>query len=543
MDLNLFIELVKKKSGLNFHEMKNVKLENALKRRMLKKDMAAYKDYFCFLLSDAGELRSLIDLLTINETYFFREAAHLDLLVNSLAPEVISRNNCARILSVGCSTGEEPYSVVMALMERFYPDTGKLFSVTAVDINREVLHKARTGLFSAYSFRNEQGFIRDKYFDRVEPNHYRIKEAVRQKVEFQEVNLLSEEIGSHIKKQDIIFYRNVSIYFDAETRSRVFASLAGALDDGGYLFVGSSETLCHDLGILSLVKCGEVFLYRKKNRHINEEASQPYNGHLHPAPDRRLPISVKRPAPESLLSPEHGVLTRQHLRQLSKGRQKIQSCTEKSSEKIYASSAFHEGGETAGGLFEKALSFARTKQYEEALNCTEAAVKLDRTFVRAYMLKAGLLLNLKQLEKARDIAMCGLELDDLCLEGYLLLGLISKELKDARAAVVNFKKALYVAPSCWLALFHIAGLYQAEDDTAKALHGYERVVEVLEAGGFEDYGFTFFPLSFTREQLVHLCRHNIAGLKKRLAADCLAGNRRAYALKPGKERKESIYGV
>jgi chemotaxis protein methyltransferase CheR len=167
-------------------------------------------------------------------------------------------------------------------------------------------------------------------------------------------------------------------------------------------------------------------------------------------------------------------------------------------------------------LFDESLVMAKSKEYANALVMLDRILEKDRTFVKAYMLKASILVNMNQLSGAEEVCFQVMELDQWCLEVYLLLGLIAKRRNNEKDALKRFREALYVQSSCWLAHFSLAEIYSSLGELEKACREYEIVVNVLKKGKMSDHGLTFFPLSFPVEQIAHLCKHNLAELRMRM---------------------------
>lgn len=221
--------------------------------------------YYARLVSDEAEFQELVNLLTVNETYFFREPEQIRLLVDRLAPRFLAARNGqapVRILSAGCSSGEEPYSLLMALMDRYGESVSRLFDVVGGDIDSKVLAKARHARYTEFSFRGVPVSVRSHYFDK-DRQTYVLKPEVKKLVHFHELNLLADNQPSVLQGFDIIFFRNVSIYFDTPTRKTIQQNLVTLMKDDGVLVIGTAETLANDLGVLPLVEEDGLFYFAK----------------------------------------------------------------------------------------------------------------------------------------------------------------------------------------------------------------------------------------------------------------------------------------
>lgn len=483
MDLSPFKDLIKKRCGLCFEDIRSAALEEGVRRRMSECRMDSVPAYLERLSENGGEFDHLVTLLTINETYFFREPVYFDLLAMRLLPELLSRKqgDAIRILSAGCSTGEEPYSIVMKLMDKYGAGMQKFISVSGFDIDNCALSAAKKGVYGGHSFRSVSGELIERYFIKIGNGLYRIRDAVRDSVGFTVLNFLSESYPADLSGVDVIFYRNVSIYFEPETRKDIFRKLAGLLNEGGYLVVSATETLSHDIGVLSLVEMDGIFMYRKNAgagiRDVGKAC--PHGGAA------RL---GKFPA-----SPGITVPPVRHYR-----KDKAEGSARKDDNL----------------LFEKALDHARAKKYDDSLGCLDILIEQAPAFVRAYTLKGSVLINMKRLDEAEKACLRSTELDQLCLEGYLLLGLVARMKNDDKTAIRRFKEALYLQASCWLAHFYLAEIYRTREEFSAACREYDIVVKLLRKGQQQDYGLVFFPLAFSAEQIAHLCVHNLDMLKK-----------------------------
>ncbi|MHB8880567.1 MAG: CheR family methyltransferase [Thermodesulfovibrionales bacterium] len=477
MHLKPFKCLIREKCGLSFDDSREAILVEGIRSRLSRRALASSEEYLDLLAREPHEFNSLLNLITVNETYFLREPGHFALLTEKLLPDMLAgkKGDRLKIVCAGCSTGEEPYSIAMALMERFGPAFSRNFSVVGFDIDEEALGKARAGVYAGHSFRGVPDHIQKGFF-REQGTGFRISDAVREGVEFLRLNLFAESYPETVMNADVIFYRNVSIYFEPAAQQRIFRNLAGMLNQKGYLFMSSAETSGHDIGVLSLVEMDGIYLYEKGVEvQIGERRKQPSSRH------KAVPAAAHGGAGAPAPGTKHAA-----------GRKKDEP---------------HQ-------VFDRALALAEGKKYDDALKLTERIIGMQPSFVKAHMLRAGILINLQRLDEAETACRGGMEHDQWNLEGYLLLGLIARARGDAEEAKKRFKKAVYVKSSCWLAHFYLAEIYRFEGDSQPACREFEVVIKLLEEKGFAEHGLTFFSLSFPMEQVVHLCRHNLAALKR-----------------------------
>jgi chemotaxis protein methyltransferase CheR len=267
-DFTRLRDLIYAESGINLSPDKKTMLEIRLKRRLRNLELHSLSSYCNYALSTAGraeELVHLIDVVTTNKTDFFREAEHFDFLISKALPSLEARNGPNRkslVWSAGCSTGEEPYSLAMMLNEYAQDRPGFHFSLLATDICTEVLAKARLGIFKAESVKPVPQLLHKKYLMRSrDPSSdlVRVVPELRAKIEFRRLNFMDADHGLP-ERPEVIFCRNVIIYFDRPTQVRLLERLTRQLAPGGYFFAGHSESLQNM--DLPLVSAGPA-VYRK----------------------------------------------------------------------------------------------------------------------------------------------------------------------------------------------------------------------------------------------------------------------------------------
>jgi chemotaxis protein methyltransferase CheR len=231
--------------GLDLGKGKEQLVSARLGKLMRQLNIATFSEYLKYVESDAsGEaITQMIDSLTTNHTSFYREPAHFDLLCKTVLPALRNADSI-NIWSAACSSGEEPYTLAFCLLAELGMTARFKTRILATDISTRVLEKARLGVYPASGF---QVFPPDwlrKFLLRGKgrwQGHYKVNKEVASCIEFQQVNLMED--FSKIGKFDVIFCRNVMIYFDKPTQERLVNKLADRLNPGGYLMIGHSETL------------------------------------------------------------------------------------------------------------------------------------------------------------------------------------------------------------------------------------------------------------------------------------------------------------
>ena len=496
-----FKELLLRTCGFSFENERQDTLVAALKLRMSASGEASYGGYLRRLSRDPDELRRLVELLTVNETYFFREPDQLRLIAERCVPEMLALRPGApvQILSAGCATGEEPYSLAMLLRDALGPGEAARVRITGVDIDSSVVAAARLGAYTKSSFRG--GFPSDlaRHFEATGKDGWRLTPAVRHQVRFETANLLAEDLPAALRGMDIILYRNVSIYFPAPVQKQVFSRLADCLNDGGYLLVGATETLHHDIGVLTLVEMDSLFIYRKLPgpRAEDRRAARRVAGLT--GPDRNA-----RPAPSPLAgngsAPARPAPPARFDRTAPAAPQPAGD----------AAGRRHEG---ARALFDDALEHARDGRLEEALQRLNAVLELDAGFIKAHTLKGSIMLGAHRLQEAKAACELALSNDPLCLEAKLILGLAALHEEDREAALKRFREAIYLDTCCWLAHFYLAEIMYLLGEKKRARGAYEATARILEDGPAEKRGRDFFPLAVNAQAFKAICRHKLALLK------------------------------
>ena len=250
-DFDKIRSLVYRESGINLSSDKKTMVEIRIKRRLRSLGISSFDQYCDYVFAPEGresELVNLIDVITTNKTDFFREAGHFEYLVSKALPDLAARKGSIRkslVWSAGCSTGEEPYTLAFVLSEYAQECTGFRFSVLATDICTAVLAKAAAGIYKAESLKAVPQGLRRKYFMRSrdpQSDLFRVVPEIRALIDFRRLNFMDADFGL-TESPEIIFCRNVIIYFDRPTQVKLLEKLTRQLATGGYFFAGHSESL------------------------------------------------------------------------------------------------------------------------------------------------------------------------------------------------------------------------------------------------------------------------------------------------------------
>ncbi|HEX2966504.1 MAG TPA: protein-glutamate O-methyltransferase [Syntrophorhabdaceae bacterium] len=235
-------------SGIKLTDVKKTMLESRLQKRLRALGMHSFSDYCDYVLSAEGiehELTAMIDQVTTNKTDFFREPAHFEYLISKVVPVLNKSQRHLMIWSAGCSSGEEPYTLAM-VMQNYIDNGGKTsFSILATDISTRVLEKARIAVYDQERISAIPSVFQKKFLLRSKDKSkgiYRIVPDLRKHVQFRRVNFMEGDFGFR-EDLDVIFCRNVIIYFDKQTQERLLRKFCNCLSPGGHIFMGHSETI------------------------------------------------------------------------------------------------------------------------------------------------------------------------------------------------------------------------------------------------------------------------------------------------------------
>jgi chemotaxis protein methyltransferase CheR len=474
VDLLPFQALVQRRSGLQLETLAESCLLDAVQKRMHATQTTQSSAYYTHLLANDAEFDELVSLLTINETYFYREPKQFELLTELILPALLANRDATpqrplRILSAGCSTGEEPYSIAIAIREKYGESAVRLVSIDAGDIDQHALQRARRGVFPEYSFRAMPPELRERYFMHAAGRGDLIDETIRAMVEFHPLNLQDSESPGQLTGFDVIFFRNVSIYFDAPSRERILRTLHAAMRETGYLLLGTAETLANDVGVFQLREDRRGFYFVKGDAR---PAPQPA---LKRDPRSRLTQPVKKPLPVAPARPAAAA------RRPTKAPPPAVSA-----EQINAIRAQ-----------------IRAKRYGAALERLAPLRQADPDHLDALLLESYALLQSRRFAEATTLARQLLETDHWSVDAMVLLGFAAKWQGDDAAAIEHFRSAAYTRPDCWPAHYYLGSLLYATQP-AKAQREYRTALLQISAHPDPDGGLRL-PLDLPVEDIRYLC--------------------------------------
>lgn len=263
-----FREFLEKQCGIVLGDSKQYLVRSRLASLLYKHKYESADELISVVVRgfDRNLLQDVIDAMTTNETLWFRDNYPFDLLIKELLPSLASQNRKIRIWSAACSSGQEPYSIAMSVLEFQRQRPGTLRSgveIVATDLSSEMLRKCELGIYDELSLaRGLSAERREMFFQKNDAGAMQVKPEVRKMVSFRSLNLLSSYAA--LGRFDIVFCRNVLIYFSPEVKQRILQQIAGQLQSDGVLFLGASESISAASNSYSMVKCSPGLYYQKK---------------------------------------------------------------------------------------------------------------------------------------------------------------------------------------------------------------------------------------------------------------------------------------
>jgi chemotaxis protein methyltransferase CheR len=267
-DFQKFAEFFYRKTGIHFDEAKRYFVDKRLIERIQATGADNFRAWFVALRfeTDGHELQQLVNAMTVNETYFFREAYQFDCLVNNILEEVVANKRPGsriRIWSIPSSTGEEPYSIAIYLLERWAKIDRYDVEILSSDIDTTVLQSAQRGIYSQRSVGQLPHTYLKKYFTSHGDNEYRISRDLVNAVEFSRVNLSEPSDTRQFRDIDVIFCRNLLIYFDDLSRRVAAEAMFDTLSPGGFICLGHSESMSRMSSLYTVRRFPDAMVYQK----------------------------------------------------------------------------------------------------------------------------------------------------------------------------------------------------------------------------------------------------------------------------------------
>lgn len=450
--------------GLYFrdHDLKN--LESGLTQRMKACGLDSVHSYYLHLTTSdekEAEFRELLNLLTINHTYFFRNEPQFVAFKDKVIPELLERKMqeafesktgkkpLLRIWSAGCSTGEEPYTIAMILREAIpHPEDWDI-EILATDASSEAMEKAKRGIYGENSMRLVEEPYRSKYFTKAavskRSDEWQLSDEIKRMVKFGFLNLMADPYPPEL---DVIFCRNVTIYFELKTTIGIMDRFFEQLTGPGFLFLGYSESLQFITDKFRMASWQDGIYYRKATGRPEETSPvlgwKPEEPEAEPSmeamPLPALSAIIEQPVPVEL-TPEAFEAVRQQI-----------------------------------------LRFIYLKEYTKALALIEKVSAEGERMADIYYLAADIYANENRHQEARARLKKALAIDSLFAPAYYLLGCMELEEGRIPQAREHLNRALYIDKDFVMARFYMAHVLRSEGRTSEAIREYRNTLAALSKG-------------------------------------------------------------
>jgi chemotaxis protein methyltransferase CheR len=486
-ELERFRAAIGERLGLWMDDAKLPELDVLLARRTAENRMTAL-DYLALVESPThgkAERRALAQTLTVGETYFFRQGDQ----ITALLDHVQTRSAPVRVLCAGCSSGEEPYSIAIALREHAL-QLASTATIRALDINAAALERARIGRYSSWALRETHEAIARRWFQHDGKSHYQLSTEIRGAVQFEERNLVERNADLFAQASyDAVYFRNVLMYFTPQTAAAVIDRIAQALVPGGLLFLGYAETLRGLSNAFHLRHSRETFFYQKRD-------GAPLRAFASSAP-AELPQRVALEAPVDLAWPETIAQSSVRVRELT---------TTHSAERSWSESS-GAASPTAPFDLHPTFELLRKERFGDALDAMQAlptAATQDRDVL---LLRAALLVHSGKLDAARETCAVLLALDELNAGAHYLLGLVCEGERELARCVEHHRIAAYLDPSFAMPRLHLGLLARRNGDALGARRELRQAYALLERD--DTARLLMFAGGFERAALLALCRSEL----------------------------------
>jgi len=480
-ELEPFETFVFNRTGFRFDRQRRIALDVAILARMSALGLETPRDYYNALRFHEKrheEFQELLSLITVSETSFFRNRPHYEALRKCILPELVERkgpgSRSIRIWSAGCSTGEEPYSIAMVCLEALPALNAWKTEILATDIVKRVLATAERGLYSAHSLRQMEPAVVDAYFTRRDRDRYELSQRVGKMVRLMQADVTREpNTGIVGADWDIIFCRNVLIYFTDEVFHSIVQHFYNILNPGGYLFLGHAEMLSGMIENEFLTRELEsTFVYQKPLADKLEEPSR--------AAARR-----KRPVPSGRATPIAEPKQAGTLRSVS-------------------------------STLEEAEAHNASKRYDRALEEVLQVLQREPTNVRALFICGKIYADTGRSEEAAEKLRQVTVLSPLHTEAYYHLGIVYTRQGKLEAAVDAYKRAIYSDSEFGLAHMDLGNAYRRQGRHREAMRSYKNAITAL--GKAPDDKLERISDSFAKDVLIGTCRAYMNECREKLSS-------------------------
>ncbi len=462
--LQKFAGEILRMTGMNFGEDNRLALKVALKERMFESKIRSADEYFDYLSKNSSEREELIALLSVPETYFFRDKKQFAALRDVILPELIEVKLKSgvkpriKIASCGCSTGQEPYTIAIAI------DQGGLrgkadFEILAFDINKKSIERAIAGEYTSNSFREQDTFREIMPYFTPKGKNFLLCDDIRKDVKFYAANLFNMQDKIFIlESADIVFLRNVAIYFTEEGKMRAIHQFERHMNKWGYLFLGTAESLAWKNTRFQFTEIRHAYMWRLGDHAPGVEKKQAPKKH----PVVKPPPRAKQAAAQAVLVPE-----------------------KKAEPRVFAPVP-SVNKEPDRSHYENGLGYLQIKMLDKAETEFKEQLRITPRHIPTLIGLANLCADRGKDDQALSFCEQAVLADNLLPEAYLIRGLIAFKRRDFACASAEMKKTLYCNEGHYVARFYLALCYKEMSRPKEAQRELEIIVEMLRSFGPEE---------------------------------------------------------
>jgi len=458
-DFSEFRDFVNNRVGLHITSTKKKHLERCLIKRMSNLGHTSPKDYLRFIRNipqNHVEMKELVNLLTVGETYFFRDHNQLNVVKKKILKPLIEKRNITaerrlKIWSAGCASGEEPYSLAMIIKELIpYLNFWKI-DILATDINHHSLEKAKSASYNNWSFRNTSEHIKDKYFIAKDSKHHLVDE-IKKMVSFNYLNLVDPCYPSYFNRTtdiDLIICRNVAIYFNRETTRSIVERFYECLSDEGWLVMGASDPFIADSRFKSKELSG-LYIYYKSRKLLEQKV-------------KKTPPKLKKKVKIERQTEKLSAIMPLRFEPSEEADQYKLSRKDSSADSYRAGMHLFHSGALNKALDKFHLGF---KEKKKTARCAYMIAKIEA--------------NRGDLDEAKKWSKKAVVLDKLLLEGHFLLSMIYQGLGKDQLAIDSMKKTIYLNHNFAEGYFCLGVIYKKQGNKKMAVKAFQNVKKLLK---------------------------------------------------------------
>ena len=503
-----FRDRIEAELGLVFNDDRKQKVQETLLERSAALHVSPRR-YLEELDGNRGEWEKIAAHLTVPEGYFFRHPDHLRALMEVVLPARMAAHpgqRTLRLLSLGCAGGEEPYTLSMTLLENQEALGDWNYSIRGYDLNPEALRHADRGLYTNWALRATPPASRSRFFEDAGKRH-RIRDAVRRHVFFDQCNALQLFRVETAETVDVVFFRNVLIYFSPEAIQSAVSAVAHILAPGGYLFLGPAETLRGLSDDFVLCHTHETFYYRRRDqisalvpyRPVHQSRTAPVAAPVDPSAGYSQPV----PEPLDTVWMEQIERSAERVRTLHARHNPVAVSSEVSSDDVVSRPLQRD-------QVQHLLSLLSAERYGEMIQGIQVLPQ-DLQHHTDVRLMLGLAhLNRQEIVEAERVCNALLGNDSMNGSAHYLMALCREHMRDAEAAAEYDRLAILLDPSFAMPQLHLALLARRSGDRRTARRAFETANQLLARESSSR--LLMFGGGFTRESLRDLCRRELRAL-------------------------------